>query len=90
MPILEGKEAIKFLDKMKRKTCLTKKDKRIIKEMKKVDSWLIKNEASMKKGVPICPLCLRPMQPAYDSIAKKITGYQWKCDCNPKIRLSVG
>jgi hypothetical protein len=38
-----------------------------------------------------CLNCGQPMQPQYDSIAKKVTGYLWKCDCMPEnIVLSIG
>jgi hypothetical protein len=40
--------------------------------------------------VPRCGVCNRPMKPAFDPIAKKITGYLWECKCSPKTLLSVG
>ncbi len=57
----------------------------------------------MKKGIekrqkktilgleaPRCGVCGKPMKPAFDPIAKKITGYLWECKCSPKTLLSVG
>ena len=45
----------------------------------------------MKKKPPICPLCNKPMKPAYDKIAKKITEYTWQCKkCTPELFLSIG
>jgi len=39
---------------------------------------------------PICGRCGKPMTPAFDPIAKKITGYIWECKCSPKTLLSIG
>lgn len=41
-------------------------------------------------GVPQCPFCYKPMKEAYDSIAKKVTGYVWECKCMKGVVLSVG
>lgn len=46
-------------------------------------------ESEEKKTPPICA-CGREMKPAYDEIAKKVTGYQWSCECSPNLRLSIG
>lgn len=40
-------------------------------------------------GKPICPGCGKVMLPAYDKIAKKVTGYEWYCPCNPGIHLCI-
>ena len=52
----------------------------------------------MTKDIPKCFYCGKAMKPAYDSIAKKVTGYLWKFDCEcvekyPKLKgmkISVG
>lgn len=38
---------------------------------------------------PLCT-CGKQMKPAYDEIAKKITGYLWSCECSPGLTLSIG
>ena len=43
-----------------------------------------------KDGKPICANCGKPMKLAYDRIAKKKTGFDWRCPCSPGLRLSVG
>jgi hypothetical protein len=39
---------------------------------------------------PRCGVCGKPMKPAVDPIAKKVTGYLWQCDCSPLTYLSKG
>lgn len=39
----------------------------------------------------LCPLCGKKMHEVIDSIAKKKTGHQWRCDCMPKgLVISIG
>jgi Swiss Army Knife RNA repair-like protein len=39
----------------------------------------------------ICTSCGRAMMPMWDSVAKKFTGYLWRCACMPAgLRVSVG
>ena len=42
------------------------------------------------KKKPKCLHCGRKMVEAYDSVAKRFTGYQWKCKCVPNKILSIG
>ena len=39
---------------------------------------------------PTCMECNKKMKPAYDSLAKKITGYLWHCECYPNRIISIG
>lgn len=43
------------------------------------------------KDKPICPNCHKPMRQVKDPIAKKYTGYLWRCKCMSKDTiLSIG
>jgi len=54
-------------------------------------AWVAANKKSIAEtGIPLCPLCSKPMKKAYDNIAKKKTGYVWDCKCNPKMQMCVG
>jgi len=54
--------------------------------------------AKEKSNIPKCFYCDKPMKPSYDSIAKKVTGYVFKFDCDcvkkhPKLndlRMCIG
>jgi len=49
-----------------------------------------KNYKRGKNGQMIC-ICGKEMYEVEDSIAKKKTGYQWRCSCMPKdVVLMVG
>lgn len=51
---------------------------------------LIKALMTMSK-IPKCPRCKKPMKPQYDPIAKKITGYIWRCKYDhSNLVLSIG
>ncbi len=43
----------------------------------------------MKKR-PICENCGKKMIPVYDNVAKRVTGYQWRCPCMPGVYVSIG
>lgn len=46
-----------------------------------------------EEGIHNCPYCKKPMKNTYDSIEKKKSKYNFKCDCKdfPKdLRVSIG
>lgn len=43
----------------------------------------------MKHERPKCH-CGKFMEPKYDPIAKKFTGYTWSCECTPTLTLAIG
>ena len=43
-----------------------------------------------KFRIPWCPVCGTEMTPAYDTIAKKVTGYSQYCDCIEELIISIG
>ena len=42
------------------------------------------------EGEKECPKCGKDMEEKFDEIAKKYTGYQWYCECNPNLIISIG
>ena len=39
---------------------------------------------------PDCLNCNTKMKPAFDTVAKKYTKYNWKCNCSPGLFISIG
>jgi len=43
-----------------------------------------------KFRIPWCPVCGAEMIPAYDTIAKKVTGYWWYCKFHNYFTILIG
>lgn len=89
-PTLYGKDAERFIKKMalESRRKITEADRKILRKMMFTDEYLTVGDKKFQ--IPRCHTCGKGMKPQVDRIAKKVTGYLWKCKCMESFLMSVG